>query len=162
MTAGLPQVLVEHVGRNDLSVASLSVLRADKLHQSVIYFSTSWKEEGASRRKIVEEIKLLLLEKVNYRINVPPYPSLKSVVALGGLFLVGFPLFELFWSRKGHPVHSLKRIVLLIALPVGARVLDDAKSLYAAGIRNMRSFAQIDQGSATIGSTSSLMRVSKS
>ena len=102
---GDPQFVVVHVGRDHLLEASLPVLLANELHQSVVDVCTAGQEETAPRTDFMEEKQVVLFAEL-------------TVVPLGRLFLEILPLLQLLGVWEGDAVHPLQGLSLAVSLPV--------------------------------------------
>ncbi len=74
MAANLPQLGVEHVGRDDLLETAFPVLAAHQIDEFVVNVGTCGKEETATGRELVEEEEFVLHTEL-------------AMVTLGRLFL---------------------------------------------------------------------------
>ena len=145
MARGLPQLEVEDVGRHDFLVASDAILLLDQVDEVVIDPGSLWIHESTAWRKLVHIEQVLLSADV-------------SVVSLGSFFLEVDPLVHLLLGGESDSVHSLKTIVFGFTEPVGAGVLGDLEGFDNLGRRDMRSCAQIDEVSASVGSDFTTIR----
>jgi hypothetical protein len=90
----LPQLEVEHVGRDHFVVVALPVLLADEVLQPVVEARAVRQEEARARAELVEVEELLLEADL-------------AVVALGRLLLEVLPLGELLLVGEGDAVDPL-------------------------------------------------------
>lgn len=64
MAAGLPQLDVEDIGRDDLLEAPRAVLLPDEGHQCIVDMRPAGQEEARAGGELVEEEQLLFLEDI--------------------------------------------------------------------------------------------------
>lgn len=64
------------------------------------------------------------------RTRCTTYPADLAVVALSGLLLELDPLLQLLGVGEGNAVHALQRLGLVVALPVGRRILGHRHGLH--------------------------------
>ena len=134
---GLPEVDVLHVGRNHLREAADGVLAAHDLHHAVLEARAVREEEaGAGRVGGVEEQFLLLAEF--------------AVVALLGLLEALDVLVEQVLGRERRALDAHQVVVLVVAEPVGRRVLHDFEGLHFAGRRHVQFQTQVDEVAASL------------
>jgi hypothetical protein len=139
VTRGEPKIFVENVGRDNLREATLAVLGADKLNQTVVDASAVGQPEGRSWGQLVEHQETLMLTD-------------DTVVTLGGLLLEVNPLLEELLVGEGDTVDALQGIVLGISSPVGGGVLGNMEGLDLASVGKVGTPAKINQGAATVSS----------
>lgn len=133
----LPELEVEHVGRDDFLVAALPVLLLDHFHQAVIDTSAVRQPEARARRQLMEEEELLRRAQ-------------HSVIALLGLLLEQLPLLQLLGVGERHAIHPLKGVVLDLPKPVGAGSLGSGEGLDLARVGDVRAHAQVDERAALV------------
>ena len=66
------------------------------------------------------------------------------MVAGAGLFLLFFPLFQLFLGAERHAVDAGQHLVGLVALPVSAGLLGDLEGLQGLGVGQVGADAHVD------------------
>lgn len=142
---GLPKLHIVDVWRDYLLETALSVLCPHKVLKSIVDSGSVWKHEGRTRRKHVPHEEILIL-------------SYQSVVSLCCKPLEFEILFELLFVGETNSVDSLKRVILLISLPIRSRVVGDCKRLHFASVGHVRSSAEINQWSASVSSANRAVR----
>ena len=137
MAADLPQFQVEHVGRDDLRVATHVVLLSDKLDQFIVDVGSVREEEARARAQLVEEEEILLLTQ-------------HTVVVLLRLLHLLLPLLQLLGVREGNSVHTLEGVVFSVTQPVTGAILHHGETLDERGVGKMRTHAKINQGTTAV------------
>jgi hypothetical protein len=98
VTRGLPELQVEHVGGDDLIVASHSVLSPDQLDELVVDLGTVGGPKPAARRQHVMREQVLLFAN-------------KTMISLGGLLNQRYVVVHLLLRGEGDTINTLQAVV---------------------------------------------------
>ena len=128
---GLPQLLVHDERRGDLHVAGLVVDLAPVVQQRVLKDHAVGQEEREAGGLVAHHKEVHLAADL-------------AVVALLGLLQHVHVLVELFLGGKGNAVDAGEHLVVLVALPVGARDAGELKGLQGLGVADMGAYAHVD------------------
>ena len=128
---GLPQLLVHDERRGDLHVAGLVVDLAPVVQQRVLKDHAVGQEEREAGGLVAHHKEVHLAADL-------------AVVALLGLLQHVHMLVELFLGGKGDAVDAGEHLVVLIALPVGARDAGELKGLESLGVADVGADAHVD------------------
>lgn len=128
---GLPQLLVHDERRGDLHVAGLVVDLAPVVQQRVLKDHAVGQEEREAGGLVAHHKEVHLAADL-------------AVVALLGLLQHVHVLVEFFLGGKGDAVDAGEHLVVLIALPVGARDAGELKGLQSLGVADMGADAHVD------------------
>ena len=128
---GLPQLLVHDERRGDLHVAGLVVDLTPVVQQRVLKDHAVGQEEREARGLVAHHKEVHLAADL-------------AVVALLGLLQHVHVLVELFLGGKGNAVDAGEHLVVLVALPVGARDAGELKGLQRLGVADVGADAHVD------------------
>ena len=128
---GLPQLLVHDKRRGDLDVAGLVVDLAPVVQQRVLKDHAVGQEEREAGGLVAHHKEVHLAADL-------------AVVALLGLLQHVHVLVELFLGGKGDAVDAGEHLVVLVALPVGARDAGELKGLQRLGVADVGTDAHVD------------------
>lgn len=128
---GLPQLLVHDERRGDLHVAGLVVDLAPVVQQRVLKDHAVGQEEREAGGLVAHHKEVHLAADL-------------AVVALLGLLQHVHVLVELFLGGKGDAVDAGEHLVVLVALPVGARDAGELKGLEGLGVADVGADAHVD------------------
>mmetsp|Transcript_9657 Transcript_9657/g.17055 ORF Transcript_9657/g.17055 Transcript_9657/m.17055 type:complete len:222 (+) Transcript_9657:1464-2129(+) len=145
MSAGDPEIKVEHVGCDHLIVLILPVLFSDVIHKCVVDASAMRQKKARARGKRVEEEELLLHTHI-------------AMVALLGLLHAMLVLLELLLVWEGDGIYALQGLTLHIRTPEGTRNVGDANGLQVSRVWQMWPCAQIHHGSHSVQSNHGVSR----
>mmetsp|Transcript_3792 Transcript_3792/g.4275 ORF Transcript_3792/g.4275 Transcript_3792/m.4275 type:complete len:638 (+) Transcript_3792:646-2559(+) len=134
---GMPEVKVVNIGSDHLSVLILPVLLSDESKKVVVEACSVGEEEAATRGQVVEEEEFV----------VQAHNAMVSLLCLLNTLLI---LSHQLLIREGDTVHALKRFLLYISTPVSSGARVDCHSRDVARGRDVRSTAEINQGSVTV------------
>ena len=128
---GLPQLLVHDERRGNLHVAGLVVDLAPVVQQRVLKDHAVGQEEREAGGLVAHHKEVHLAADF-------------AVVALLGLLQHVHVLVELFLGGKGDAVDAGEHLVVLVALPVGARDAGELKGLEGLGVADVGADAHVD------------------
>ena len=128
---GLPQLLVHDERRGDLHVTGLVVDLAPVVQQRVLKDHAVGQEEREAGGLVAHHKEVHLAADL-------------AVVALLGLLQHVHVLVELFLGGKGDAVDAGEHLVVLVALPVGARDAGELKGLEGLGVADVGADAHVD------------------
>ena len=128
---GLPQLLVHDERRGDLHVAGLVVDLAPVVQQRVLKDHAVGQEEREAGGLVAHH------KEVHFAADL-------AMVALLGLLQHVHMLVELFLGGKGDAVDAGEHLVVLVALPVGARDAGELKGLQSLGVADVGTDAHVD------------------
>ena len=128
---GLPQLLVHDERRGDLHVAGLVVDLAPVVQQRVLKDHAVGQEEREAGGLVAHHKEVHLAADL-------------TVVALLGLLQHVHVLVKLFLGGKGDTVDAGEHLVVLVALPVGARDAGELKGLQRLGVADVGADAHVD------------------
>ena len=131
VATGLPQLLVHDERRGDLHVAGLVVNLAPVVQQRVLKDHAVGQEEREAGGLVAHHKEVHLAADL-------------AVVALLGLLQHVHVLVELVLGGKGDAVDAGEHLVVLVALPVGARDAGELKGLERLGVAQVRADAHVD------------------
>lgn len=137
MTRRLPELDVEHVGRHDLRVSTLTILALDEGHQRVVNPRTMGEEETRTWREFMEEKQFLLSAN-------------STMVPLGSLFEELLVVDHSLGVWEGDTVDALEGGVVGVAQKVGGRVLEDCKGFDTTRMGDVGTAAEVDQGTTAV------------
>ena len=138
MATSFPKIDIEHIGSDDLFVASDEILLLDNIDEVIIYDRACRIEEGTAWGQLIKEEQFLLFAD-------------DSMVVLSQLFLNPVVFLHLSLLHEADSVHSLKTVILGIGHPIRAAVLQNLYGLYFRTIYDMGSGAQIYQRATPVG-----------
>jgi hypothetical protein len=144
VTADLPELRVVNVGRNHLAVTTDLVLGSHELNQTVVDNRSVWVKQSTTGSESGE------IEQVLFRTDV-------SVVPLGQLLLLFDVIIHLTLLRIRNGIDPLQVVVVLLPQPIGRRVFSHLKSLNLVSRRQVRTCAQINQVSASVGRSQTVL-----
>ena len=128
---GLPQLLVHDERRGNLHVAGLVVDLAPVVQQRVLKDHAVGQEEREAGGLVAHHKEVHLAADL-------------AVVALLGFLQHVHVLVELFLGGKGDAVDAGEHLVVLVALPVGARDTGELKGLERLGVADVGADAHVD------------------
>ena len=131
VAGGLPELLAHDHGRGDLHVAGRAVDLAPVVEQLVLEDHAVGQEE--------REAGGLVAHHENVHLAADP-----AVVALLGLLEQAQVLVELVFGGKGRAVDADEHLVVLVALPVGARDARELEGLEGLRVGEVRAHAHVD------------------
>ena len=131
MARGLPQLLVHDERRGNLDVAGLAMDLAPVVDERVFQNHAVGKEEREAGSLVAHH------EEVHFAADL-------AMVALLGLFEHAQMFVELFFGGKGDAVDAGEHLVVLVALPIGARNGRKREGLQGLRVANMGTDAHVD------------------
>ncbi len=145
VTTHFPEFWVIHVRRNDFAVASNFVFGSHEFDESVVDYSTVRVKQCWAGSKVCKVKQFIL------RTNC-------SMVSLKQFLLLLEILVKLTLFWESNSVNSLQIIVIFVSQPVSRRVFSNFDSLNPISWRKVRTCAQINQITTSIGRCQSIFR----
>ena len=131
VTGGLPEGTREDDGRLHLLVAIVILHLLPIAHEGVLDTHAVGQPEGKARTSVARHEEL----------HLPAYPA---VIAPGGLGEQAFVLGQLLLVAEGGAIHAREHLVVLVALPVGARDARELEGLECLGVEDVRPHAHVN------------------